>query len=172
MSRATQAREDLLAESRRRYDLKRAINWYSRASFLYRLLDEACRPESIGLMYSYRSVIGDLYEQLQHLPRPDSEITVFRGQLMTPDELEKLKLNIGQTVFTNSFLSPTYDEQVAVASVALECADHCTNPSYSFTDPIQLKVINLMLALQTTANTQMKRTRYIPLEYSRIRRMH
>lgn len=125
------AREDLLAETRRRYatnqhalqkvdeyagtcyDLNRAISWYARGSSLYRLLDEACRSESIELMYSDRSVIGDLSEQLQHLPRPGSAITVFRGQLMTPEELEELKLNIGQTVFTNSFLSTTYDEQVA-----------------------------------------------------------
>ena len=87
MPRTPQSLQELINECRYRYandsreQLKikefeeqnfganNAIKWYTRDSFVYRLLNEVCRSESINLIYAFRSFISNLYNQLKSLPR-------------------------------------------------------------------------------------------------------
>ncbi|CAF3336442.1 unnamed protein product [Rotaria sp. Silwood2] len=127
----TQSREELINYCRHRYkdnrieqakidefvktnfDENNAIRWYSRDSFIYRLLNEAGRLESVDLIYVFRSFIHDLYTQLANLPRPTNIIHVFRGQLMSQNELTELQQNIGKVFYTNTFLSTSLSYEIA-----------------------------------------------------------
>lgn len=96
-----------------------AIRWYSHDSFLYRLLNEACRTEDIDLIYTFRNFISDLLQQLQQehtefLSGMDGiPVTVYRGQCLSLTELNHLRTNLGRLFSTNTFLSATGDFMVA-----------------------------------------------------------
>ena len=96
-----------------------AIWWYSHDSFLYRLLNEACRTEDIDLIYTFRNFISDILEQLQqeHTQFCDDmggvPLTVYRGQCLSLTELNHLRKNLGRLFSTNTFLSATGDFMVA-----------------------------------------------------------
>ncbi|CAF1037181.1 unnamed protein product [Didymodactylos carnosus] len=103
------------------YSLNDAVLWYTRDTFVYRLLNKAFRTEDIELLFQFRFFIVDLYEQLKRLHAEfvilQSEghiITVYRGQLMVTDELNKLHQNIGGLILFNTFVSTTTDLSIAI----------------------------------------------------------
>jgi tetratricopeptide (TPR) repeat protein len=111
------------------YQSKKAIFWYTRDCFLFRLLNQAFRTEDIDNIFKFRFFIVDLYQQLldlhssQHFP---SKLTVYRGQSIGLTELEHLKANIGQLISMNTFLSTTTDPGVA----SIFAGDGTNHPSY------------------------------------------
>ncbi|CAF2920616.1 unnamed protein product, partial [Rotaria sp. Silwood2] len=105
-----------------RYNKDQAIFWYTRDSFLFRLLNEACRTEDIDKIYVFRYYIRDLYQQLsilhkdyvQYLKQNETNvITLYRGQKISNEELQELQNNIGKSYSTNTFLSTTTNIEVA-----------------------------------------------------------
>ncbi|CAF4997046.1 unnamed protein product [Rotaria sp. Silwood1] len=102
----------LLDQFKKEYNANEAIRWYTRDSFLYRLLNKALRYQDFYAIYKFRYIIKDLHEQLKHLYfDQSSELknikTVYRGQLMHKSELENLHRSQGGLVSMNSFLSTT-----------------------------------------------------------------
>ncbi|UJR31822.1 hypothetical protein I4U23_019299 [Adineta vaga] len=97
----------------RTYLPNRAIWWYTRPSFLYRLLNKALRVQNIDLLYLFRFFIRDLYRQLLKY-QLSTLIRVYRGQLMIKDELKILKDSIGKYISINSFFSTSLNRDLAL----------------------------------------------------------
>lgn len=95
------------------YIPSRAIWWYTRQSFVYRLLNKALRVQNIDLIYQFRFFIRDLHRQLSE-NQCSSPIHVYRGQLMFPDELQILKDSVGQYISINSFFSTSFNRDLAL----------------------------------------------------------
>ncbi|CAF1218756.1 unnamed protein product [Didymodactylos carnosus] len=96
-----------------------AIKWYTYDCFLFRQFNKASRTKNIDALYKLRFFLIDLQNQLQELFKSQFNhtsptFTVYRGQLIAPSELQKLKDNIGGLVSMNTYLSTT--KSCAVAS--------------------------------------------------------
>lgn len=92
------------------YKAQDAILWYTKDSFLYRLLNKAFRTLNIDLIFRYRFFIGDLFQSLSKLHREQfhkkvGHINVYRGQQMHLTEIEKLRENCGNLISINTFFS-------------------------------------------------------------------
>lgn len=102
-----------LYEFKRTYSSQHALFWYTKESFLYRLLNKALRTQNIDLLYLFRFFIYDAYEQLkQH--QCASPIRVYRGQLISKEELNTLQNAQGQLISINSFLSTSMNRDMAI----------------------------------------------------------
>ncbi|CAF0929961.1 unnamed protein product [Rotaria sp. Silwood1] len=103
------------------YDAKHAIKWYTTDCFIYRIINESLRNESIDLIFKLRYFINDLHNELAQMQSnflsllsPNlSVLTLYRGLKMDWNQLEELRRNKGNLVSTNSFLSTTSDYEAA-----------------------------------------------------------
>ena len=105
---------DVINEFEKNYSPDRALWWYTRESFLYRQLNKALRTQNIDSMFVFRFFIRDIEKQLKD-HQCTSSIRVYRGQLMSNEELQLLKESIAQLISMNSFLSTTVDRRVALS---------------------------------------------------------
>ena len=71
------------------YRADKALWWYTRNSFLHRMLNKALRVQNIDLLFLFRFVIGDIYQQLKQYQQ-QSPICIYRGQVISIDELNTL----------------------------------------------------------------------------------
>ncbi|CAF1270557.1 unnamed protein product [Adineta steineri] len=95
------------------YKSNQALRWYTRDSFIYRMLNKALRAQNIHLIFLYRFLIRDLEKQLKD-HQCSSRLTVYRGQLMSTKEFENLKKKpIGELISMNSFLSTSLSRPLA-----------------------------------------------------------
>ncbi|UJR08806.1 hypothetical protein I4U23_013061 [Adineta vaga] len=95
------------------YTADRAIWWYTQECFLYNMLNRALRTSDIDLLFFFRFVIRDIYCELKK-NQCQSQIEVYRGQLMSNDELKILQSSIGKCFSVNSFFSTTLDCNKAI----------------------------------------------------------
>ncbi|CAF0999918.1 unnamed protein product [Didymodactylos carnosus] len=111
------------------YTPRNAIFWYTRDSFLYRVLNKALREQDIDILYSLRYFIKDFHLQLEELSRreepippeptiPDTSnsmiVTVYRGQLMNNEEFDrKIRFNAEGFFSVSPFLSTTFHRHLA-----------------------------------------------------------
>ncbi len=107
----------ILYEFEEHYSANDALWWYTRHSFLYRLLNKALRVQNIDLLFLFRFFIRDIEQQLENI-KCTSSIHVYRGQLMSKDEVGILKNNTGQFISINSFLSTSIDRELAHLFIA------------------------------------------------------
>jgi tetratricopeptide (TPR) repeat protein len=103
---------NLIEEFDKSYSSNRAIWWYTRDSFLYRLLNKALRIQNIDLLFLLRFVIGDIGRQLEN-SKCSTSIRVYRAQQISREEIEILKNSIGEFISINSFLSTSLNRQQA-----------------------------------------------------------
>ncbi len=106
----------ILKEFEEGYSPIYALWWYTRQSFLYRLLNKALRMQNIDLLYLFRFFIRDMERQLEN-SKCTSPIRVYRGQLMSKDEVEILKNSTGEFISINSFLSTSLDRNLALSFI-------------------------------------------------------
>jgi hypothetical protein len=104
----------IIEEFEKGYLPNRSLWWYTRESFLYRLLNKALRTQDIDILFLFRFFIHDIYKQLQELQSSEF-IRVYRGQLISNDELQTLKDSVGQFISMNSFLSTSIDRRSAIS---------------------------------------------------------
>lgn len=104
----------ILDEFENEYVSNRSLWWYTRESFLYRLMNKALRVQNIDLLYLFRFFIRDIRNQLEEY-RCSSLIRLYRGQLISNEELKILKNSIGQLISINSFLSTSTNRQLALS---------------------------------------------------------
>ncbi|CAF1053656.1 unnamed protein product [Adineta ricciae] len=103
-------------EFKREYSSDKAVWWYSRPSFVYKMLNKALRVQNIEILFLFRFVINDIYRQLkQHQCASPSPVRVYRGQVMSSDELEILRRSIGELISINSFFSTSLKREKASA---------------------------------------------------------
>jgi hypothetical protein len=145
------AKQDMIAECRLYYknnslELKKidefemdyspetVIRWYTRDSFVYRLVNKALRTLNIDIIYKFRFFIIDLYQELKQrhsdylstINLNNNMIrTVYRSQHMGLNEIEKIQTSIGSLICPNSFFSTTEDFLLAKTFVAGSCSSEC-----------------------------------------------
>jgi tetratricopeptide (TPR) repeat protein len=95
------------------YSPDNALWWYTRDSFLYRMLNKALRIQNIDLLFLFRFVIGDIYQQLTR-NQCQSYVLVYRGQVISNDELNSLRRSIGKFISTTSFFSTSINRHEAI----------------------------------------------------------
>jgi hypothetical protein len=110
----------LIDEFERDYkDKSQAIWWYTRESFLYKMLNKALRTLDIDVMYALRIFIRHLHEQLSEVAHEQSTKqssiqTLYRGQGLTKQEFQQLKSNEGGFFSVKAFLSTSRNEKTAL----------------------------------------------------------
>jgi tetratricopeptide (TPR) repeat protein len=106
----------VIDEFERDYSSDRAIWWYTRECFLYRLLNKALRIQDSEILYKLRFFIKDLHLQIKQLSSKftfnSSMITLYRGQGMLNNEFERLRQNIGGLLSIHSFWSTSLNPEV------------------------------------------------------------
>ncbi|CAF0829366.1 unnamed protein product [Rotaria sp. Silwood1] len=95
---------ELIQEFQQTYASERAIWWYTRQSFVYRILSKILREENIRLIYLFRFLIVDIYQQLKQC-QCQSVIRVFRGQLLPDKDVIYFKTLVGKTITVKSFFT-------------------------------------------------------------------
>ncbi len=101
---------NIIDEFERDYLSNRSLWWYSRHSFLYRLLNKALRIQNINLLLLFRFFIHDIKQQLEN-NKSLSSIHVYRAQFMSKEELELLTKFIGNFISINSFFSTSLNRE-------------------------------------------------------------
>ncbi len=104
---------DIIREFEQNYSSDRALNWYTRDCFLYRLFNRAHRVQDVDVLYLFAFFMRDLKQQLER-NQYSSPVNVYRGQLMSKKEVQQLKNSEGQLLSINSFFSTTRDRDVAI----------------------------------------------------------
>ncbi|CAF4790259.1 unnamed protein product [Rotaria sp. Silwood1] len=94
------------------YSSEKSLLWYTKNSFVYRMLNKALRIQNVDVLFLFRFLIRDLAQQLKKHQCSSSE-SVYRGQSMGKTEIDKLHESIGKMISINSFLSTTRDREVA-----------------------------------------------------------
>jgi hypothetical protein len=100
------------------YQSSNAIFWYTKDSFIYRILNKALRIDDIYLLYLIRFYIIDLCQQIDNESEKSlslsSSMILYRGQMMTDKEFENLQVNIGNLISPNGFFSTSKDRDIAL----------------------------------------------------------
>ncbi|CAF3426902.1 unnamed protein product [Rotaria sp. Silwood1] len=96
------------------YSWKRALWWYTRQSFIYRMLMTALRQQSIHLLFLLRFWIRHIDRQLKqsrcHVP-----MCVFWGEWKSNDDFDLLQTSVGKLISINTFLSTSASRDVTLS---------------------------------------------------------
>ncbi|CAF1358672.1 unnamed protein product [Adineta ricciae] len=95
------------------------IRWYTRETFVYKMVNKALRTEDMEQLHTFRFYISDLsstlareYEKLEELD--ELITTVYRGNQLTINELEQFRLSEGQLISINGYFSTSRLPHVAL----------------------------------------------------------
>ena len=109
----------VIEEFKDTYKPDQCVNWYTRDSFVYRIINRALRKQNIETIFTFFPFIGDLHDQVITLHDeflefgPSPTLTVYHGQHMKIDELQKIKENLNGLLSMNSFFSTSFDRNVS-----------------------------------------------------------
>ena len=112
--------QDILKEFDSSYKSSKAIYWYTRESCIYRLLNKALRQQNIGDLIAFTQFIRDINDQLAYeqvtfsVTHPTNLLKVYRGQIISTDEVNRMKCAKGQLISMNSFLSTSTNRKLAL----------------------------------------------------------
>ncbi|CAF1340202.1 unnamed protein product [Didymodactylos carnosus] len=113
---------EMIDEFEEIYASPQAITWYTRDSFLYRIVNRALRTQDIDALMQLRYIVTDLCALLKQTSDEQkakrTNRTLYRGLRLSDIEIEQLKGNEGNLLATNGFLSTTPSLAVAVAFAA------------------------------------------------------
>ena len=104
----------IIKEFEHDYTSNRSLWWYTRQSFVYRLLNKALRVQNFNILYLFRFLIRDLEEELEK-NKCAKPVRVYRAQQMSKEEIEMLNKSVGEFISMNSFLSTSINRQQARA---------------------------------------------------------
>ncbi|CAF1418416.1 unnamed protein product [Adineta steineri] len=102
-----------LHEFQQDYSPDKVLWWYTKETFFYKILNAALRTQNIHMIFLFRAFIYDIYRQLQE-SQSKRPLQVYRSQLMSSDELDSLKNNIGQFISINSMFSTSKQRTTAL----------------------------------------------------------
>ncbi|CAF4104960.1 unnamed protein product, partial [Didymodactylos carnosus] len=132
------------------YSPEKAIWWYTRDTFIYRLLNKALRQMNVEGILPFHFFIRDLYNQLEQEHQKfqsniKTPIKVYRGQIITRSELERLN-DLSQMSDNNNYISltslisTTLDQSVALLFIeSRKSNDECDLKSVLFEIDIDLR---------------------------------
>jgi hypothetical protein len=97
------------------YDSMDIVEWYTRASFLYLLLNRTLRSEDINHIFAMRYVIFDLETYLREHCHENNPIDiVYRGQQIHLDEIQEMEANVGGLIGLTAFWSTSRSVETAL----------------------------------------------------------
>ncbi|CAF4287003.1 unnamed protein product, partial [Adineta steineri] len=102
-----------LHEFEQDYSPDKVLWWYTKETFFYKTLNAALRTQNIHMIFLFRSFIYDIYRELQKY-QSKSLLQVYRSQIMSIEELDGLKNNIGQFISINSMFSTSKQRTIAL----------------------------------------------------------
>jgi hypothetical protein len=112
--------KEVMLEFDTSYNPHKAIHWYTRETCIYKILNKALRTQNIDDVSPFGPFIKDLDTQLTNehqlfiKKQKTPKIYVYRGQLISKDELNRLKSSQGQLIAMNSFLSTSTNRKKAL----------------------------------------------------------
>ena len=102
-----------IQEFEKKYSTEVALHWYTRDSFLTRLLNKTLRTQNIDDLLLFHFFIIDIQSQLKSLHNRPRE--AYRSQFMPKNQLERLQKANGKFISINSFLSAYPKKNQALA---------------------------------------------------------
>ncbi|CAF4830426.1 unnamed protein product [Rotaria sp. Silwood1] len=127
---------ELIHQFEQNYLSKDVLLWYSKQSFIYKLVNKALRTKDIDLLYMFRFFIEDLSKNLQHehekiLLSNENTLNVYRGVKFDKEEFNKLKENQEKLISTNGYLLTSRRRSLAL-SFALKSTERINVVSVLF----------------------------------------
>ncbi|CAF2070150.1 unnamed protein product [Rotaria magnacalcarata] len=99
------------------YEVDDCIRWYTKDTFVYKLINKALRTKDVEQLYVFRYYITDLSKSLNRefhrLRTMTNSLTVYRGATMSSDEFHELKSSVGLLISTNSYFSTSRSRSIA-----------------------------------------------------------
>lgn len=94
------------------YSSSKALNYFSKETFLYRLLIKALQIFNFDILFLLRFFLQDIEQQLKQCPT--LSVPVYRGQFMTNNQIESMKnlVNKDKLRFNSFIIAKTNREQV------------------------------------------------------------
>ncbi|CAF0898521.1 unnamed protein product [Rotaria sordida] len=139
----------LIDEFELEYNKELAIEWYTKESFLYSMMNRALRSQDIETIMKMGFFILDLHKQIEKIYNEQKNqheiITVYRGQSMLLDEFEKLKTSIGALLSFNNFLSTSIDLNIST-QFAIRAAENPKVNAVLFEMIVDPKISSVPLA--------------------------
>ncbi|CAF1271088.1 unnamed protein product [Adineta ricciae] len=98
------------------YSANTSIYWYTRDSFLYRMLNKALRTHDYDTLYTLRVYIRHLHQQIasEQGSKGIDVKKLYRGQAFEKDDFEQLSKTEKGLFSVSNFLSTTSDREVAL----------------------------------------------------------
>ncbi|CAF1137628.1 unnamed protein product [Adineta ricciae] len=104
------AEQSAIDEFEREYRPDKAIWWYTRECFIYKMLNQALRSLDGEVIINMGFFIHDLHKQIQHLHQEQAHsykrklFLVYRGQGLSRTYFDQLSKNVGGLLSFNNFL--------------------------------------------------------------------
>ncbi|CAF1025123.1 unnamed protein product [Rotaria sp. Silwood1] len=113
-----------IREFKNDYSPGKALWWYSRQMFFYKTLNAVLRTENIHMIFLFRKFIDDI-QRLLMKHQVDCRVRVYRGQVMSKNELEGLKKCCNQFISVNSFFSTStsYRQALSFLNIPKDAVD-------------------------------------------------
>jgi hypothetical protein len=107
---------EIIDEFEEDYNKNSAIRWYTRASFVYQMLNRALRTQEVETIIKMGFLLHDIHHQIvkKQSTISSERFTVYRGQRMSNTDLQKMKNKKGCLLAFNNFLSTSREEKVAL----------------------------------------------------------
>ncbi|CAF3662699.1 unnamed protein product [Adineta steineri] len=99
---------------------ERAIWWYTRECFTYKMLNQALRILDADIIINMGFFLCDIHKQIQQLHKQqvstyrEKSFVVYRGQGLKKSDFEKLQKTKGGLISFNNFLSTSKDKEVSL----------------------------------------------------------
>ena len=123
----------LIDQFEQNYRSEEAIRWYSKQSFIYRMINNALRIRDINQLYIFRFFFADVSQNLAREHKKfllnNKTMIFYRGVKLSNSELDKFKKNEGKLVSTNGFLLTSQDRSEALAFAKESTKRTDTNPT-------------------------------------------
>ncbi|CAF1107363.1 unnamed protein product [Adineta steineri] len=109
----------VINEFERDYDPEKAIWWYTRECFTYKMLNQALRTMDANIIINMGFFLRDVHQQIQQLHEQQvngyerKPFLVYRGQGLMKSDFEKLQKANGGLMSFNKFLSTSTKEKMA-----------------------------------------------------------
>ncbi|CAF1553179.1 unnamed protein product, partial [Adineta steineri] len=110
----------VINEFERDYHSQKAIWWYTRECFTYKILNQALQTLNAGIIINMGFFLRDVHRQIQQLHEQQvssygrNPFFVYRGQGLMKSDFEKLQKAKGGLISFNNFLSTSTDKEVSL----------------------------------------------------------
>ncbi|CAF1690238.1 unnamed protein product, partial [Adineta ricciae] len=100
-------------------DVDSCIRWYTKQTFVYKLINQALRTEDILQLYKFRYYIADLSQQLvkecqKTVVAMGTNFRLYRGTTISQEEKMMLQANVNRLIVTNAYWSTSSCREIAL----------------------------------------------------------